>query len=263
MTREELFNIWAPQGGTWSLWTRPILFAQMPDSALAAPISGEVDGRQAIDNILDLTVKDLLSREPHASGHTVVVVDLPGKESTQTGLALADQGYRPVPLYNGCTGPKEVILQGAIIEALRAGGTQLALKTLTNGPPAFLLDSKRMSPSWIPIQPGDFDNRWQVFPQDFPSAAFLVGRGFTRALLLQRNSRQPQEDLTHVLRRWQEAGLSIEVKDLADTDPPGPVMMNRPRLYRSLWQRVLAILQLRRNPKGGFGQEVPKPSSHG
>ena len=44
----------------------------------------------------------------------------------------------------------------------------------THAPPAFLLDSDRMK---APApDPGRFDNRWLVFPQDFPSAAFLRSR---------------------------------------------------------------------------------------
>ena len=57
----------------------------------------------------------------------------------------------------------------------------------------------------VPPGPGTFDNRWVVFPQDFPSAAFLRSRGVAEVLLIQAGA-QPQEDLAHVLLRWQQGG---------------------------------------------------------
>jgi len=109
------------------------------------------------------------------------------------------------------------------------------------------------------VQPDAFDNRWQVFAQDFPSAAFLTARHLTGAVLIQRGRTQPQEDLAHVLRRWQDAGLKIGAKDINDAAPVQPIQVELPARYRSPWQRVLAILGLRRGPHGGFGGMVPRP----
>jgi hypothetical protein len=248
MQREALFEIWVPPGGLWSLWARPILFAQMPEAG-SGPAGGEP--WRALD----------VGWAPGAGEQTVLVVDLPGEESVRMGLALAGRGYRPVPLYNACTGPHEVIDQGPIIEALRAGAGYLAAQALTDAAPAFLLDARRMSPA-REIRPRAFDNRWKVFPQDFPSAGFLTGRGFTRALLIQRGRTHPQEDLAHALCRWQDAGMALAAKDVAGGARPGPITVDRPAWYRSAWQRVLAVLGLRRGPRGGFGGVVPEPS-HG
>src|SRR5262245_17267457 len=222
MSPEAIFECWAPPAGEWSLWARPILFAQMlaaskpaglwppwvrptlfaqTPPAASQPAAGPA--RRAID----------VSWAP-TTGDTVVVVDLPGEESVLTGLALAGGGFRPVPLFNGCTGPSEVIDQGPIIEALRAGAPYLAGLPLEGAPPAFLLDSRREGPAWR-LPPGSFDNRWKVFPQDFPSAAFLTGRGLRRAVMVHRDRLEPAEDLAHVLRRWQDAGLVIEALDVA------------------------------------------------
>jgi hypothetical protein len=259
MNREAIFEIWAPPGGEWSLWARPILFAQMPDTG-GGPASAEpgrvpglywAPGREPW-NVLDV------AWAPGTSERVVLVVDLPGEESVRTGLALAGRGYRPVPLYNACTGPHEVIDQRSIIAALQAGAGYLASQALTDAAPALLLDAMRMSPAQE-IRPGVFDNRWQVFPQDFPSAAFLMRRGFTRALLVQRSRLEPQEDMEHVLLRWQEAGMVVEAKDVARATVPASITIARPQWYRAAWQRVLAILHLRRGLRGGFGGEVPSP----
>ncbi len=250
---EKLFAVWAPPGGVWSLWARPVLFAQMP--ADPRPPAQRATGNQVAISGLNV------GWAPNAAEGIVVVIDLPGAQSLWMGLALAGKGYRPVPLYNGCTGPHEVIDQGSILEGLRAGADYLASLTLTDASPAFLVDSQRMKPT-RKIEPGDFDNRWQVFCQDFPSAAFLIDRGLKRAILIQEGRRLPQDDLAHVLRRWQDAGIQIETKDMANQAAPEPIRIEWPPWYRSLWQRLRAIFSLHRNPAGGFGGIVPKPS-HG
>jgi hypothetical protein len=275
MRREQIFEAWVPPDGPWSLWARPILFAQMPDPHEEPAHAGGL-----------VAASPWLGRDPSwvpgAGEGAVVVVDLRGEHSVLMGLALAGCGYRPVPLYNACTGPAEVIDQGPILRHLRAGAPYLASLTLpAAAPPAFLLDWRRMKPEG-PVAPGVFDNRWQVFPQDFPSAGLLRARGFTRAVLVQDSERRtrdagtpsqhiveatwpatpgrgPQQDLAHVLRRWQDAGMAIESKDLAVAGLPVPITVDRPPRYRATWYRVLALLGLRRCLGGGFGGIVPSP----
>ena len=65
-----------------------------------------------------------------------------------------------------------------------------------------------------------------------------------------------------MLRRWQDAGLALEAKDVADAAPPAPIMVDRPAWYRRVWYRTLTALGLRRSGRGGFGGVVPEPS-HG
>ncbi len=36
MTREELYEIWAPPGATWSAWAKPALFATLYPEATGA-----------------------------------------------------------------------------------------------------------------------------------------------------------------------------------------------------------------------------------
>jgi hypothetical protein len=247
MNREEIYECWVPSTSEWSLWARPVLFAQMGDSITMHP-SG--DTWSSLD----------VSWAPGIDANVAVVVDLPGQESVQTGLALAGRGFRPVPLYNACTGQYEVIDQFQIIKLLSNGAGYLATLKLTDARPVFLLDSRRMSPA--KVQPKDFDNRWKVFPQDFPSAAFLQSYGITGALLVQRGGNKPAEDLAHILRRWQDAGIAIGAVDLSGASTPSPIVVERPINYRSPWHRVLEMVGLRRNPQGGIGEVVPEPS-HG
>ena len=145
-----------------------------------------------------------------ASGRTVVVVDLPGVESVRTGIVLASRGYRPVPLFNTTHGPSAVIEIAPIVLELGRGARQLqTISIAANAPAAFLLDANRMQPP-VPPSPGKFDNRWVVFPQDFPSATLLRARGVAEVLLI-RAGATVAEDLSHVLLRWQQGGLRILV----------------------------------------------------
>ena len=37
MTREELFDAWAPAGGPWSDWAKPVLFAHVEGDRITYP----------------------------------------------------------------------------------------------------------------------------------------------------------------------------------------------------------------------------------
>ena len=248
MTKEELFNAWAPDGVEWSAWAKPVLFAQWPDTLTPKA----TDPQWPDANYLWL---------PQASGRTVLVVDLPAVESVRTGVAFARRGYRPVPLFNTSHGPSAVLELAPLFLALGKGALHLkSISLASNAPAAFLLDADRMQPP-VPPSPGKFDNRWVVFPQDFPSATFLRARGVSDVLLI-HNGKSVQEDLAHVLLRWQQGGLrllSASPADSATTELTVP----KPSWFRQAWYRALTISRLRRNNAGGFGAVIPMRTSGG
>ena len=249
MTNEDLFDIWAPADVAWSAWVKPVLFAQ-PNPVRPEPPSP--------DEWRDTDVT--WAPEPHEQA--ALVVDLPGGMALRTGLALAARGYRPVPLFNACSSPSAVVSMEPILDLVGRGGPYLAgLFLPDDAPPAFLLDADRMRGTATP-RPGLFDNRWLVFPQDFPSANFLQAHAVNSVLLVQLHAGQPQNDLAHVALRWQLAGLRLQVVAPASGGSvPQPLQVQRPRLFRWMWHRALASLGLRRNSAGGFGAVVPQPSS--
>jgi hypothetical protein len=102
-----------------------------------------------------------------------------------------------------------------------------------------------------------FDNRWIVFPQDFPSAARLQASGVRRVRLVQHGRSEPRLDLAHVLLRWQQAGLAIDAVDLAAGEAATPIQVAKPGLFRALGYRVFSAVGLRRNSAGGFGSALP------
>jgi hypothetical protein len=249
MNGSELFDLWAPADAVWSPWAKPLLFAAAMNPAPPVP------------PVLPVPPAPPAPRAPvriPASGSMAVIVDLPGSWSVEAGLDLAREGFRPVPLFNGAGHAGALVKVEPIVAALRGGASTLRDLHLTaEAVPAFLLDADRARPQGK-AAPGSYDNRWLVFPQDFPSASFLQSRRIARVLLLQEAGRtQPAEDLAHVLRRWQEAGLEMLLAHPGEGGPPIPFQVQKPSRFRALSYRALALLGVHRNSAGGFGSVIP------
>ena len=256
MSRESIYEVWAPPDALWSRWAKPVLFAcrnALPPASASLP------------DPVDVTWA------PVPSENVALVLDLPGNQGVLMGLALAERGYRPVPLYNAVPNPqpylqtenstREMVTLVDVKPIMAAlwdwapglGGISLPPKA----PPAFLLDANRRG-TQAPLA-GCFDNRSVSFTTDFPSANFLLAHNFHRALLAQMYGNQPQPDLAHTLRRWQEAGIGIHLKRFDTTGPPTPLVVERPSRFGSLWYRFWTLLGLTRNELGGFGGLIAEP----
>jgi hypothetical protein len=204
---------------------------------------------------------------PAADSGTAIVLDLAGPGAIWFGMALSRRGYRPVPLYNGVRGPRlassSLVKVDEIVAALQAvEGALVALQLPPAAPPVFLLDSNRLAGGEV-ASPGTFDNRWSVFPQDFPSANLLLYHGIHSVALAQESSDAPQNDLAHVLVRWQEAGIQMLASEVFEQTAPEPIHIQRPYRFRALWYAALVFAGLRRNSTGGFGAMAPDPGSGG
>jgi hypothetical protein len=273
VTKEEIYDCWAPSSLPWSKWVKPILFASMDPLQTLPPAARSPDlAAPNLDWIAQVADK------------TAIVIDIPGAASVELGLNLAEQGYQPVPLYNSAPGPSgsftldpaglvnfgsatapeipiSLLDMQPIMQALREGAPRV--KKLSLSPdcaPAFLLDSRRRTGEGAPME-GRFDNRSVSFPTDFPSANFLLANGIKSAILVQAAGRLPQHDLAHTLLRWQEAGVSILSKDLNSDRAPEAIEVPRPTYFRWVWHRMLTLFGLRRNSLGGFGEWIPEAAA--
>jgi len=236
MNNIEAFKIWAPDNVMWSEWAKPVLFAGMKPKIEIPTVEIPTICR------LDYLFMD-----------TAIIVDLPGENSVKESLALARLGYRPVPLYNGvCVDnySNMTVDVHSLSSALYAGTQILAGMSIRNdAPPVFMLDSRRM---WGYVKnPGMFDNRWCVFPQDMPSASFLSKHNIKKIIVC---SEQINDDLSHILCRYQEAGLKIQIcRDNEIKD----ITVKKPSRFKSLFYRFEAAFGLSRNAVGGFGTLIP------
>lgn len=260
MTGRELFEVWAPSTSIWRDWVSPALFAQIEcrEQSLRAEPAGPTYGWH----------------EAWAAPNTAVIVDLPGPESIRLALTLAERGYRPVPIINASPGPFQpysaLFPQSAVALDMTSlvkeicYGTQRVqeLQLPSNAPPAFILDALRLKGTKV-LTGEMFDNRWMVFPQDFPSARFLTEQNISRVVLVQAERTEPREDLSHALLRWQESGIEILAKASQDPGAPSAITVTRPSRFKALWYRAVAIMGLRRNNVGGFGSFIPTSSGAG
>jgi len=257
MTGRELYEAWAPAQDEWSPWVKPVLFEEIDEQGnLIAPP--------------DTRFESGLQCRIGARRDTAIVVDLPGVQSLTAGFELARDGYRPVPLYNTTSGrrqgipPDKCVLSdvSALVTVLSQAPPEYVRNAIAgDNPPAFLLDSRRLSGQCKPA-PGLYDNRWMVFPQDFPSARFLGSRGISQVIVVQE-SPVPAEDLVHVLLRWKEAGIAVFLQNAAEALSLRPMEVQRPARFRSTIYRALAMMGFRRNSAGGFGSILPIPTQGG
>jgi hypothetical protein len=243
ISAEEAFAAWAPDNVFWSQWAKPVVFANAP-ALFDEPAP-----------VIPTLAFDVL---PGSFDPTAVVVDLPGDQAVLVGLALVNHGLRPVPLFNGTSGPNEVVPVEPIERALGAGAVMLKRNTLAaDAKPAFLLDANRSNVIGAG-EPGRYDNRWVVLPQDFPSGSALLAHGVKDILLIRQRDRVPDQDLTHVLLRWQDAGLRLRSLCLETGEITDPLSLTVPSNFRKLWYGAIALMGLRRNSVGGFGSVVPQ-----
>lgn len=246
---EACFDAWAPDGSYWSSWAKPVAFLPRWDAWPG------VTGPEAPAPEVPTAVT--------FSTNTAIIVDLPGAEAVAMGVALASHGFRPVPLFNGTSGRNEVIDVYPIVRALAAWAPTMRTRRLPpQAPPAFLLDSRRREPA-TPPEPGDYDNRWIVLPQDLPSGALLASRGILFATVIRRGGLTIQTDLAHVLRRWQEHGVRTRVIDVGTNGTTDYLDIPKPSLFRMAWYVAIAVLGLRRSNVGGFGSTIPERGGGG
>jgi len=257
MTPEEVYQVWAPAESIWSPWAIAVPFAQMVCVDSATPP--------------DLSEAMRIAAQFDRSSELAIVVDLPGGEAIGLGLALGQRGFRPVPVIDGSPGPAVSGLTGTgmdqgtlaapfrvavdmkeLLRGLCLGASWLRDLTIEpDASPVFLLDATRLAEGRS-IGREVFDNRWKTFPQDYPSARFLLERGIRRVILIKEQVGQPQEDLAHVLLRWQEGGIRLEVYGTRNGGRPRDLAVSKPAHFRALWQRALAIFGLQRGAYGGF-----------
>lgn len=232
----QAFKVWAPDGARWTQWAKPVMFMDPAETLFPRLVIPEADWLQGLES------------------DTMIVADLPGERGVVESLALARMGYRPVPLYNGVDGRVHsmAVKVGDIRKALFTGADELyGCDISPDAPPVFMLDSNRMAGSGK--QPGTYDNRWCVFPQDMPSASFLLKAGIRKVIV---RSDKIRNDLAHILLRYQKEGIEIY---LCPDREIKKISVVKPSRFMSLSYRFRVIAGLSRNGAGGFGARIPEP----
>ena len=254
-SKDEIHKIWAPPGGMWSPWVKPVLFSFTDAICTVPPTRSVVFQKEWV---------------PKTSS-TAFVVDLPEEAGILWGMRMAEFGYRPVPLYNALpfaisdkletptSRPISTVHVEPILGAVvRESSTLHKLKLPLNSPLAFLLDSDRRIAK-TDIVPGVFDNRSVCFTTDFPSAAFLIEHGVNSVVVVQETATFAP-DLLPVLIAWQQGGIKVFRKLYQDTEPPAAVVVQKPSFLSRIWFRLSVALGFHRGELGAFGEIVPASS---
>jgi hypothetical protein len=253
--KEWLYGIWAPPGELWSGWVKPVLFAYWPREIPKLGAFPPCD----------------VSWAPPPSQRRALLVEMPGVEVVAMGLALAEAGYFPVPVFNASPPPIKprhprepspeslaVVDVESILAALVQGADILRnIKIPWTAPPAFLVDQYRSTPC-RPLRDGLYDNRSWLYTTDFPSADLLRSEGITELILVTASREPPAPDLEHVLRVWAKHDLAIFHQSLWEPGPPVPLKLPRPSWLTGfkLWLRGCFV-----SPVLGHGAFVSHSSS--
>lgn len=202
MTDKEVYKIWAPAGKTWVDWVRPVPFVEISEHSKLYSVS-----HFAIPTIefMDETCKD-----------AAIIVDLPGAESVEEGLALAKLGYRPIPIFNGTIeqpGARATVDNQSVGIALSWGASELCkIEISDEALPAFLTDSNRMNR--FKMEASLFDNSWDVYHQDLPSADYFLQQGIHKIVIV---GDSVSKDLKKILYEFQKKKIDIYLTRRYDT----------------------------------------------
>jgi len=194
ITAVNTFKAWAPTGAMWTDWVRPVLFAAY-------------DFSRSANAVVNLAIPDIpyMSR---LNTDTAIILDLPGYDSIKEALGLAQFGWRPIPLYNGTieqSGAMALVDNHAIEKALVLGAEKLRkIEISPDAPPTFLLDSNRMNRH--KLNESVFDNSWDLYEQDMPSAEYFLSNGITKIIV---RGQAVLKDLHIILYKLQKKGIKI------------------------------------------------------
>ena len=197
MRGKEIYKIYAPNGAKWTDWVRPVPFV-------------------AIDTYNRKPIADWMERKAmflkNYQQDTAIFVDLPGKESIELSIDLAYKGYRPIPIFNGTDEQlgSQATTNTYLIESCLINGSEKLknIKLDNNANPAFLLDSYRTNR--YRAKESVFDNSWDLYKQDIPSAEYFKQNGITKIIIV---GDVIQRDLKKIFLKFQEKGIDIYLTD--------------------------------------------------
>lgn len=194
MHRKEIYKIWAPRNIKWTDWIRPV------------PFIG-IDKPKQRGEFINYEIPKIYYIDKHKK-NTAIIVDIVGVNSIKEGISLAKIGYRPIPVFNG-TNPNintKAVTDNEIIEPLLVWGAEelKKIEIKENANPVFLLDLNRLNR--YKISDSLFDNSYDIYDQDLPSAKFFLDNGIDTIIV---RSEKIEKDLNKVLYNYEQSKIKI------------------------------------------------------
>lgn len=199
----DVYKAFVPKENKWSNWVRPVPFINIGMGKKNYSYNFK---EQHVFHSNDENMKLFLE-------DTAVIVDMPGASSINAGMNLVREGFRPIPIYNGII--EEENSKSVVDNQTVSAGLLWMAKELFNinisddAMPAFLLDSNRLLQYKSKISV--YDNSWDVYRQDMPSAEYLKNNYVKRILLI---SERISGDLRKILLNYRKAGIDIYLKNI-------------------------------------------------
>ena len=221
MKAQEVYSIWAPKEVIWSQWVRPLAFVNIDTtSAKRSRLNFQ------LPEIVDFT---------DTNQATALILDLKDHHAVLEGLALAKQGWRPIPIYNGTKAPLGTlaIIDNQNIEYALLWGAEILENLFINpaAAPVFLLDSNRLKRYRNSVTM--FDNSWDIYAQDLPSAGYFKEQGINKIII---KGEKPAQDLKKIFSGFLKQ--EIEVFFTKDLKKPYRLRIKRPlrdKIKEKIW----------------------------
>ncbi len=213
---KEVYKIWAPTGKKWVDWVRPVPFVEMEHFTKGYGSCGNTDNGARRAEYADEAWKD-----------AAFIVDLPGGESVWEGIALAKKGYRPIPIFNGTAEQKDARAttnnESASLALMQYAEVLAGIELSDNARPAFLTDRNRLQRYRVDL--GIFDNSWDVYHQDLPTAEYFLANNIHKIVIV---GQSVARDLAKILRPFQKKGIEIFLTN--GYEAPRKVVLRKPLL---------------------------------
>jgi hypothetical protein len=256
LAADRLYDVWGPHPD--SPW---VPFHCVPLFAALDRIKADQVGPTAPP-----AAGDPMSGRPHArpgapapawlSPGTWVILDLPGSETVEAGAWLITTGGQPVCTFDNWPHEKGLLRAEHLLAALLRWATTVAearASLTSDAPPVWICDSQRLGSRTG--QPGEFDNRYYLDDSLLPGAALLKTVAIVRVVYVTSDVQElPVLDLEEYFADLRRAGLELLHVDLAAGLDATP-------LAARTTPRQPPRSGFRRSAAGGFGTEVPQPSS--
>jgi len=290
---EALFQVWGPlEGSPWEPYHCVPLFASVDrmDRRLVGPTpSREVEedaarlkeagasggtGAGAAAGAAFLLPAHARPGAPAPSwleSGTLCVVDLPGRSTVEAAAWLVTAASaQPVCTFDHWPHAKGLLPAERIVAELLRWATTMTMargRIPLDAPPLWICDAMRLGTRTG--KPGDFDNRYYLDDSILPTPRVLHGAGIHRVIYLgldggesgpdapAQGSAIPLADLVDWFTELLAGG--IEILHVPVSDPE-----LRPRTFQGPTRRPrFSTKGYRRSAAGGFGTEIPEPSSSG
>lgn len=192
MHRKEVYKKWTKDKSKWNDWIRPVAFIG-------------IDKPKTNKRIIDCKIPNINYINKYKK-NVAIFIDIRGVDSIKEGIALAKLGYKPVPVFNGTT-PNlntRAVTDNEMIEPLLVwGANELEeIKDMKN--PVFLLDLNRLNR--YKLSPSLFDNSYDMYDQDFPTAKFFLENGIDTIIV---RGEKIEKDLNKILYQYSKENIKI------------------------------------------------------